>query len=270
MFVAVIAGGIGLNRTRIGLQIRGKSAISYPMNTPISASVETYHTPRHAIQVHRHGHEQQPVIVIDDYLDDPDALIELAANGPKLTPLGPYYPGIRAPFPNAHLPDLFKPLDPILKAHFGYKARRTLQECSFSLVTTPPNELMPIQRLPHFDGLEYGRVAALLFLGKGDNNGGTAFYRQRSTGFETVDAGRYQQFADALTADVDQYGLPPMDYVGDENPMYDTLAVHEGKFNRMLVYASATLHSGHIPADFAFDSDPRKGRLTVNAFLGQG
>ena len=252
------------------MQVHVKSAISFMMSTASPLCSETYRTACHTIEVHRHGRELQPVIVIDDYFDDPESLIEIAANGPSFERNGPYYPGIRAPFPDAHLPDLLKPLDPILKAHFGYERGLVLRECNFSLVTTPPNELMPIQRLPHFDSLEYGRVAALLFLGKGENNGGTAFYRQRSTGFETVDAGRYQQFADALNEDVARYGLPAQDYIGDDNLMYETLAFHKAKFNRMLVYASATLHSGRIPAEFAFSPDPRLGRLTVNAFVGQG
>jgi Family of unknown function (DUF6445) len=227
-----------------------------------------YQTARHLVQVWKHGTEQQPVIVIDDFLDDPDALIDLAANGPEFTPIGPYYPGIRSPFPEAQLPNLLSPLSAILRDNFGYGSSFGVRECSFSLVTTPPQDLMPIQRLPHFDSLEYGRVAVLLFLGKHGPNGGTAFYRQRSTGFETVDAGRYPQFEAALNRDVAQHGLPPSEYVADGSPMYETLAVHEGKFNRMLIYASANLHSGRLPPNFSFDQNPRKGRLTINAFLG--
>jgi Family of unknown function (DUF6445) len=236
--------------------------------TNTETPIETYQTMRHQIVVHRHGTEQQPVIVIDDYLDDPHTLIALAANGPAFTPLGPYYPGIRAPFPDSALPTLLAPISDICTRFFDYESAPELRECSFSLVTTPSQDLMPIQRLPHFDSLEYGRIAALLFLCEGPHNGGTAFYRQRSTGFETVNAGRYEQFGDALNRDVAVHGVPPADYIGDDNPMYETLAVHGAKFNRMLIYASATLHSGRIPRDFGFSPDPRKGRLTVNAFLG--
>lgn len=236
--------------------------------TPNSNRVDLVTTGRHTLEIHRHGTEQQPVIVIDNYLDDPHALIEIAANGPTFSPLGPYYPGIRAPFPDSALAELCGPLGDICARYFDFEGAPQLRECSFSLVTTPPADLMPIQRLPHFDSLEYGRIAALLFLCDGDKNGGTAFYRQRSTGFETVDAGRYEQFAAALNRDVAQFGLPPADYIGDDNPMYETLAVHKAMFNRMLIYASATLHSGRIPPNFAFSANPHLGRLTVNAFLG--
>jgi hypothetical protein len=229
---------------------------------------KTLTTPRHTIHVWRHGVQRHPVLVIDNYFDKPDALIEMAATGPAFEVSGPYYPGIRAPFPQKSLSPLLDPLSDLLGPVFGYTNGAQVRECSFSLVTTTPEALMPIQRLPHFDSLETGRIAALLFLGKGNGNGGTAFYRQRSTGFEAIDRDCYGRFEAALNADVARFGLPEANYVGDDNPMYETLAVHEALFNRMLVYPSATLHSGRIPADFAFSTDPRLGRLTVNAFIG--
>jgi hypothetical protein len=235
------------------------------MHATLSDIIETS---RHRISVCQHGLEQQPVLVIDDYLDDPDALIEAAASGPAFEPNGPYYPGIRAPFPPQFLPALLSPLAGVLGSVFGYREGASLRECSFSLVTTKPSDLMAIQRLPHFDSLEIGRVAALLFLGRGEGHGGTAFYRHRGTGFESIDEARYPAYTSALNSDVARLGLPRQTYVSDNDPMFERLALHEGNFNRMLVYASATLHSGYIPKDFPYSPDPRVGRLTVNAFLG--
>jgi hypothetical protein len=237
------------------------------MQTYEARLVETVQTARNHVQIWRQGRERQPVLVIDDYLADPEAMRAVAIDGPAFEPLGPYYPGIRSPFPDDQLDLLLSPLGPLLPRYFGYEGPAGLRECSFSLITTKPADLMPIQRLPHFDSLEYGRLAALLFLGKGEN-GGTAFYRQRSTGFETVDAGRFAQYEATLNDDVAIHGLPQLDYIGDDSPLYETIGLHQGIYNRMIVYASATLHSGRIPPDFAFDPDPSQGRLTVNAFLG--
>ena len=75
-------------------------------------------------------------------------------------------------------------------------------ETYFSIVTTPPEALAPIQRLPHVDGLEPDRIAILVYL-SGAEQGGTAFYRQRSTGFETVNAARFPAFEAALKAGAD-------------------------------------------------------------------
>jgi Family of unknown function (DUF6445) len=230
---------------------------------------QTYQASGRNVEIWRHGTERQAVAVIDNYLPQPEKFIEAAAVGCPFEPMGPYYPGIRALCPDALLPDLLDPLEEVFKHSFGFQTKPSLQECTFSLVTTKPTDLMPIQRLPHFDSLEEGRVAVLLFLGRSHDNGGTAFYRQRSTGFESLNAARYKEFGTALSKEVGHFGMPEQDYVADDNPMYETLAVHEGRFNRMLVYKSATLHSGRIPKGFAFSADPRLGRLTVNAFLGR-
>jgi hypothetical protein len=35
----------------------------------------------------------------------------------------------------------------------------------------------------------------------------------------------------------------------------------------VLIYRSISLHSANIAQDFAFDNDPRRGRLTANTFF---
>lgn len=232
--------------------------------------VETFTVGRRIARLYAHGREPVHVVVIDDYLEDPDAMVDIAKHGPPFAPNGPFYPGIRAPVPTQAFQTLLGPLADILPRYFGYAGRAGLRECNFSLVTTPPDRLAPIQRLPHFDSLEYGRVAALLYLCRGDHQGGTAFYRQRSTGFETVDAGRFDAFEAALTADVARHGLPASGYIDETSPIYEMIGRHDARFNRMIVYFSANLHCAYIPDDFVFDDQPASGRLTVNAFLGQG
>ena len=39
------------------------------------------------------------------------------------------------------------------------------------------------------------------------------------------------------------------------------------RWNRLIVYSGTILHSGDIPAPHLLVADPRKGRLTLNAFL---
>ncbi|WP_290815430.1 DUF6445 family protein [Aquidulcibacter sp.] len=233
-----------------------------------SDPVEEFETQGRIARVYHHGREPIKVVVLDNYLTDPDAMVDLAVQGPDFAPNGPFYPGIRAPVPPSSFQTLLGPLAEILPRCFDYSGRAGLRECNFSLVTTPSDQLQPIQRLPHFDSLEYGRVAALLYLGQGDRQGGTAFYRQRSTGFESVDAGRFAAFEAALHADVAHHGLPDAAYIDETSPIYELIGRHEARFNRMIVYLSSSLHCAHIPKDFAFDPNPATGRLTVNAFLG--
>ena len=230
--------------------------------------VEVFETHGRSAQVYQLGQEPIKVVVVDDYLPDPAAIIDLAVNGPSFAPNGPFYPGIRAPVPPSSFQTLLGPLSEILPRCFDYTGRAGLRECNFSLVTTPSDQLQPIQRLPHFDSLEYGRVAALLYLCQGENQGGTAFYRQRSTGFESVDAGRFPAFEPALNADVARLGLPDAAYIDETSPIYEMIGRVEARYNRMIVYLSSSLHCAYVPKDFAFDPNPITGRLTVNAFLG--
>ncbi len=141
-----------------------------------------------------------------------------------------------------------------------------LVDCFYSIVTTPPAELAPIQRLPHVDGLEPDRLAILIYL-SGEAHGGTAFFRQRATGFETVDAARFPAFEAALHKGVSANGLPPAAYIAGDTALYEQVAMIEARPNRAIIYRSHLLHCARIPAEVPLSPDPRKGRLTVNAFL---
>ena len=218
-----------------------------------------------AAQVHFVGHERQPVIVIDDFLPEPHLLIDEAAQL-EYTKIGPHYPGIRANVPAARVRTFLEPIVDLLFSTFQCGTELQVLDAFYSLVTTPPAELLPIQRLPHFDGVEPERLALLHFLST-DHESGTAFYRHRSTGLESVDAAHYAAFSAAVTRDAALHGLPEPAYIGGDTPMYEQIASFEGRFNRMLAYRGHVLHCALLPDALSFSADPRKGRLTVNTFL---
>ncbi|WP_242140151.1 DUF6445 family protein [Sphingomonas sp. TREG-RG-20F-R18-01] len=218
-------------------------------------------TPR----LHRQGQEQRPLLVIDDFWPDPDLLREDAA-ALRMGEIGPHYPGVRAEVPTRLAETMRRKVAPLLVEHFGLDPVPGVSEAYYSLVTTDPAQLAPIQRLPHFDGVESRRIAVLLFLGHGPQ-GGTAFYRQRTTGFESVDAMRLDPFRQALEAGVRTHGMPPPSYIAGDTPLYEQIAVQPGGFNRALIYAGNTLHCAYLPPDVRLSTDPLAGRLTLNLFL---
>ena len=74
------------------------------------------------------------------------------------------------------------------------------------------------------------------------------------------------EYGPVLQREVQRHGLPTADYVRSDTPLFEQIAAHEARFNRVLIYRGNTLHSGMISADMAFSDDPRTGRLTVNTF----
>jgi hypothetical protein len=216
------------------------------------------------VTVHRHGAEAQPVVVVDGFAPTPERFVD-DAEFLSFRPIGEHYPGVRAPVAAPMLRQLLADLAPVAADVFGL-ADLEVVDAFYSLVTTPAAQLAPIQRLPHFDEVSPTRLALLHFLSR-DETSGTAFYRHRATGFESVDAGRLPAYRAALDADLKRHGLPPPAYIGGDTPVYEQLALHRGRFNRALLYRSNTLHCAFIPPELALSADPASGRLTVNTFL---
>ena len=224
--------------------------------------------PARQVRVETIGHERQPLVVIDNCLEDFEGWRASAA-GERFAPVGPYYPGVRAHVARGVAEKLRAALVPVVKEAFALDPVPPLVDCFFSIVTTPPATLALIQRLPHIDGLEPDRLAILIYL-SGESQGGTAFFRQRATGYETIDAARFPAFKAALHQGVSANGLPPAAYIAGDTPLYEQVAEIEARPNRAIIYRSHLLHCARIPSGMPLSPDPREGRLTVNAFLFGG
>ncbi len=211
------------------------------------------------------GTERQPILMVENALPDPDAVIAIATRH-SYRPIGPFYPGIRAAVSEAVAMELVAPLTGALVETFGLTVPPRYFECYLSVVTAAPGELAPIQRLPHFDGVEPDRIAVLLYLDHAER-GGTAFYSQRATGFESVDAERYETYRAALDKGVAECGIPPAAYIAGDTELFEQVHLVEGRFNRMIAYRGNTLHCAALSPGFAPVADPALGRLTINLFL---
>ena len=221
--------------------------------------------PTARLDASRYGREDQPIVTIDGTLADPDAVVAIAARH-SFRPIGPFYPGIRAAVSEAIAMELIERHLGDLAAIFGLSRLPRFLECYLSIVTARPADLAPIQRLPHFDGTEPERLAVLLYLDRAER-GGTAFYRQRSTGFESVDADRFDRYSRELEAGIAREGIPEPAYISGGTPLFDQVHRVAGRFNRMIVYRGNTLHCADLGAEFEPASDAAKGRLTLNLFL---
>jgi hypothetical protein len=222
--------------------------------------------PGFRMQALRIGREQAPLLVFDDFVASPDSLVDLAA-GKIFTDVASYYPGVRAKVPLTYQQFVIDTLRPSVAQHFGLNAiGLRFSACYFSLVTTPTSQLTYLQRIPHVDSLSSNELAFVHYLFRADH-GGTAFFRHRATGFESVDAARKAPYWQQVEGEQSGPDSPPAAYILGDTALYEETARQEGVFNRLLLYRRNSLHSAALPAHFVPDSDPRRGRLSVNGFL---
>jgi hypothetical protein len=212
------------------------------------------------------GNEAAPLLVIDNLVADPDALVDQAA-GKVFGEVANYYPGVRAKAPLSLQQFILKELREEFAQVFGLTASSLrFTSCHFSLVTTRPARLTYLQRIPHIDSVNSNELAMILYLFK-SALGGTAFYRHRATGFEAVDQARQPEYWRHVQAEQATIEQSPPAYISGDTEFYERIGHQDGVFNRMLVYRRTSLHSGALGPDFDGSADPRRGRLSVNGFL---
>ncbi len=211
------------------------------------------------------GAEKSPLIVIDNFHPLPMELVENAETQ-SFSANAPYYPGVRAPAPSTYFQALTRGLTDILIDIFGYTKGLKLQECFLSLVTTPGKDLNFVQRLPHVDGGDDKKVALLHYL-CGAEKGGTAFYRQRRTGFEAVTNARFPEYKQAVETDHNEFGEPPAAYFDKPDKRFEEIARIDAAYNRAVLYFGTNLHTIIVGDETPYPADPVKGRLTLNTFF---
>ena len=221
-------------------------------------------------EVRHFGNTQTPVVVIDDFSDSLEHILEIAealAPFPRHTN---YYPGLRRIFiaadkaANAYAQESCKRAAPFIADAFDIPVF-DLVEASFSMVTLKPTELTPPQRAPHFDTTDQKDIALLHFL-RAPPNSGTAFYRQRTTGIERVT--EYNVSVFVPVAEVQNAQLPAdSGYFHGSDEFFEQIGAVEAVPDRMIIFQGSLLHSGIIPPDMPLTGDPRQGRLTANIFV---
>ncbi|MEM9573076.1 MAG: DUF6445 family protein [Pseudomonadota bacterium] len=214
------------------------------------------------------GQEGTKIIGVADVFSAPEEIVEAAANQ-SYAHINPHYPGIRAEVEPSFLGALCETVSQLVAAHLGKPKRPYQGQAWYSIVTHDPAQLTPIQRLPHFDGFDEEQLAIMIYLNH-TAHGGTAFYRQKSTGYERITEQRFPSFRTQLEQGVRANGLPPARYITDGAPHYEKIADFGATFNSLILYPGSLLHSGVIDNDHPLPSDPRIGRLTLNGFFRPG
>lgn len=212
------------------------------------------------------GAEKAPLIVIDNFIAEPEKLVHRATKCSYFDPTS-FFPGIRTPAPLAYRHLLETRLRDIVIDYFANpKLRFNVTRCNYSIVTRPPDQLDYLQRIPHLDSVASAGVATVHYLFK-DRYGGTAFYRHRKTAFEYVDESRQKTYYNCLEEEKNGPDAPRSGYIDGDTALYEQVGKQEGVFNRILIYRKNSLHSGVIGPDFVPDPNPLSGRLSINSFI---
>ena len=217
------------------------------------------------VTVEKIGKETLPVLVIDNAVSNPEAFIELAHQQTFSDP-GGLFPGVRATLDSVFRDSLLETLEPLIESTFALKSDRWTVESDFSLVSKQTEELHPLQCIPHYDTPRWARLAVLHYLCP-KSYGGTAFYRHRRTGFESIAPERIDTYLNALDSDVAIHGVPRQCYINGDTALFQEIHRFEPVFNRILVYSGNNLHSGVIDNSFIPDANVKTGRLTINSFV---
>lgn len=216
------------------------------------------------------GNSQSPIVVIDDFSGVLDTILKIAERLAPYPSHSNYYPGLRRVITradeeaDAYVVQICERAGQFIAGGFGID-RFDLLEASFSMVTKLPSSLSPPQRAPHFDTTDEKHLALLHYLAVPPGSG-TAFYRQRATGIERVTNANLDQFV--TTAKTDAARLPSTaGYIQGSDEFFEEIGAVEAVPDRLVIYQGSLLHSGIIPPDMSFSSNPRKGRLTANLFV---
>lgn len=221
--------------------------------------------PQAKVSITRIGSEGEPLVIIDNFTGQPERLRAMG-EGAHYYPAGVDYPGIRAPADPSYLDIRRNLMMRIVGEVFGLTRSIQCEVAAFSIVSLAPPELSARQRIPHHDHSDPGRVAIMHYL-DGPGSGGTAFYRHKRTGFETIRPEREAAYAAALDEDTREFGEPPVAYPSADTPGFEQIGAVEAQVDRLALYRGRQLHSGIIPEPQALSGDPKEGRLTVNMFL---
>ena len=145
------------------------------------------------------GQSRTRALVIDDALTDLRQISQDAVAAAFREDKGSYYPGIRAELPQTYARCLLEALYPLLLQLVQPPPEYRLipQQWYLSLLTTPAAQLLPLQRLPHFDKAEPLHLAILHYLADGPH-GGTGFFRHDASGVEKITPAQQQGYFSQL------------------------------------------------------------------------
>ena len=185
--------------------------------------------PSPAITVHPIT-DNDACVVVDNFLRDPEGLVDFAVeHAAAFEPQQIGYPGVLYDVPRSAMDDIQRFIRSRMSRQFEFFKGDIRTSTYLSMATRQPDELAPLQRLPHSDprvSLERNNYAALVYLFNDAGLGGTGFYRwtnreliEQATAMEMEQAGSSASF---LEEHLGMYRQPPQ-YMAGSNEVAELL-----------------------------------------------
>ena len=213
-------------------------------------------------------------VIVDDFLENPDMLVEFAAGHPAdFSNPNVGYPGRQLRVDDNAMADIFRFIRSRMSKQYNFMRSRIGIRSLLSMVTLRPEELAYMQRICHIDsnpGPGRDKYAALVYLFDDERLGGTSFFRWRDEALVWKGVNLLREDTAGGEAFMQEHfetlGGPPR-YMTESNEIAELLYTVPPRFNRFVFYSGDMPHSAAIAAPELLSDDPRQGRLTLNLFF---
>jgi hypothetical protein len=178
------------------------------------------------------------------------------------------YPGVRARVPAEFSRPFHAWLNRTLHGTGVLQESSYIQDDAsfFSIVNRSRENLLPLQRIPHYDSTDPGVFAAVIYLFDRANSG-TSFYRHRTTGYETIEVDNKDNYRIALNRNMKTFGPPAREYTNGSNALFERTHSVDSVFNRIVIYSGNVLHAADIDGSLFNGNDNSQWRLTVSSLI---
>ncbi len=211
---------------------------------------------------------QEQVFVIDDFLLDPEPVLQFARNHAYFNPVGAdgtFYPGIRDHMPAPYTRVLEQLLNQGSHPFTCGQGPQRVTKSMVSLITQQASQLHDVQKMPHIDSSNDRAYASVHYL-SAEPRGGTAIYKYRPTGTVQINQ-QNQEVVLAMMEQVKAQSQEHSGYINGDTSLFEKLVDIPERFNRLVIYKSNLLHSARLTHDKSISSSPDEGRLTVSSFF---
>jgi hypothetical protein len=208
------------------------------------------------------------VTVADNVLLHPHRLAEIGLGHQFVEDKGNLYPGVRARVPAEFSRPFHAWLNRTLHDTGVLEENCYINDDAsfFSIVNKSRANLLPLQRIPHYDSTDPRVFAAVIYLFDRANSG-TSFYRHRMTGYEKIGAGNEANYKIALNRTMKNRGPPARDYTNGSNDLFERTHSVDSAFNRIVIYSGNVLHAADIDGSLFNGNDNCQWRLTVASLI---